>query len=108
MEKQTTSPGLGIEKERALFIDHWHTTFGIGEEFLGLNVYTMSDLQLLIDWWNCTVRYMASLVDGKSSKEKELANLQAALWIRINQLHPKYMLRFSDITFKSLANVGRR
>lgn len=80
-----------------LLITNWHSTLGIDPVYIGLNVYGMTDLDLLIEWINLVGKYMDSLVDGQSSKEKELSLLNAALWIRINQLHPKVLLKFSDI-----------
>jgi hypothetical protein len=78
-------------------ITHWHTTLGIDAIYIGLNLYKMNDLDLLIEWYNQVGKYMDSLVDGQSSKEKELSQLNAVLWICINRLHPKPLLRFRDI-----------
>lgn len=100
MERQARK-SVGVEN-RLQLVDHWCVQLGFDDTYAGLNIYTMTDLNLLIKWWNLTVRYMNNLVEGKTSKQTEMSYLQAALWIRINELHPKVLLRFEDITHKTL------
>jgi len=95
MEKQERTD-LGVSL--SYFINHWHCSIGIDEVNVGLNVHSVTDLQILIDWWNAAVRYERNLKDGKTSTPNQLQYLLAAIWIRINMIHPKFLLRFEDIT----------
>lgn len=86
------------------------TYFYIGREYLpivqdeiwlGMDIYKVTDINLLITWYNKTILFAA---DQKTRQLKDLQwqRFHAALWIRINQLHPKELLRFEDITNREL------
>lgn len=62
---------------------------------IGTDIFSITDLDQLIDWWLTG----SSLVNpnGKDYKTKELTSLIAAIWIQINILHPKCLLKFSDL-----------
>ncbi|MFZ1806879.1 MAG: hypothetical protein WAU36_06655 [Cyclobacteriaceae bacterium] len=75
--------------------------FEIDDIWQGLDVYHITDLNLLIEWWNSVKKYVhlkeLAAEDKKYRIESWIEFFYASLWIRINQLHPKLLLRFDDI-----------
>jgi hypothetical protein len=86
---------------RSLLIDEELLAIGIDDTWTGMNVYTVHDLQLLIEWFNKTIRYAGDQLT-REVKDNKFKQFHAALWIRINYLHPQYILRFADITHPEL------
>lgn len=81
-----------------LLIDESHCSIGIDEMWQGINVHTMTDLSLLIQWYNKVEKTIAaSMLPATHPRGKWLQQFSSALWIRINQLHPKLLLKFDDI-----------
>jgi hypothetical protein len=78
-------------------IDADHLAMGLSSSWMGVNVYAIKDLDLLIEWWNKNIRYSGDPMT-KEIKDKRMSDLQSAIWIRINELHPKHLLKFEDIT----------
>src|SRR5687767_13978670 len=78
-------------------IDRAHMPVIQDESWLGHDVYAIHDINVLIDWWNKNIRYAADQLT-REIKDRKLNEFQSALWIRINQLHPKSLLHFADIT----------
>lgn len=62
---------------------------------IGEDIYGITDLPLLIEWWKAG-QWLDSTSDN-SFRTKQLKEFHAALWIQINRLHPKTLLRFQDI-----------
>lgn len=67
----------------------------IDKSWNGVDLMQVSDLDMLVEWWNKLIRYAGAV---NTIREKQLAALQNVLWVRINQVHPKQVLRFEDIT----------
>ena len=66
---------------------------GFDLDKLGVKLCEINDLDLLIKWYN--------LYNGT-----EADTMLLGLWIRINQIHPKYLLRFDDaINRRTLQDV---
>jgi hypothetical protein len=82
---------------RDLTISAEQTIIGIDRSWIGVNVYKVTDLQLLIEWWNKVIRY-AGVNLSKDQRSDDMAHFHAAVWIRINELHPTFRLKFKDIT----------
>lgn len=82
---------------RSLLIDTQHMAIIQDTTWLGMDVHQVTDLNLLIDWWNKTILFAA---DQKTREINDAGwqRFHSALWIRINALHPKYLLKFDDIT----------
>jgi hypothetical protein len=87
-----------IRTPKALFkeVTSIHLPIVQDAQFIGTNVYSIVDLNLLIEWWNNGEEL--ELNQGTLTKYRaKLMELHAAVWIRINQLHPNQFLRFDDI-----------
>lgn len=63
--------------------------------YIGHDVYAITDLDLLIEWWKAG-QWLDSSNDN-SFKIKQLRDFYASVWIQINRLHSKTLLRFRDI-----------
>jgi hypothetical protein len=84
-----------------LLIDHDHLPIVRDTTWLGMNVYEVNIMELLIEWWNNTIRY-AGHTQTREIKDKKIQLFHSAVWIRINMLHDNPMLRFVDITIPEL------
>jgi hypothetical protein len=82
---------------RELIITHKHQLIIKDESWMGYNVYSMNELHVLIEWWNKTILYAADRIT-REIKDKSWIDFHAAVWIRVNELHPKKLLKFDDIT----------
>ena len=89
------------KKPLVLLIDQDHLPIVKDETWTGMNLYTVEDLQLLITWWNHTILFAADRIT-KEIKDKKMQAWHSALWIRINMIHPKHLLRFTDITYPEM------
>ncbi len=86
------------ERKKLMFqIRTAHLAVGIDAGWTGVNVYSITDLALLVEWWNKTIRYGGDAITREIA-DKELAAFNTALWLRINMIHPKQLLSFADIT----------
>lgn len=81
----------------SLLIDVQHMSIVQDTTWLGMDVHAVMDLELLIDWWNKTILFAADQ-KTREIKDKGWQQFHAAIWIRINQLHAKQLLKFEDIT----------
>lgn len=79
-------------ESKLLLINEAHLPVVKDYTWLGMNVYTVTDLNLLIEWWNSLLKI------AETREDKALIQFSSALWIRVNELHPKVTLRFEDIT----------
>ncbi len=79
-----------------MLITRAHTALGIDPIWTGLEVEKIIDLEILITWWNLVMSKAGDKVSGKIY-DKGLQEFHCSLWIRINQLHPKYLLRYEDL-----------
>jgi len=84
-----------------LLIDDRHTELGIDDVYTGMNVYTITDLKLLVDWWNLVIQKAGARLTNKV-QDKGLQEFHSAIWITINVLLPDVRVRFEDITEKHL------
>lgn len=67
----------------------------IDPAFVGVDLFKIIDLEMLIQWWNQVERTSERFATSKP--DRELQDLSCALWVRINQVHWKPLLRFNDI-----------
>lgn len=96
------------ERKQLMFrINTVHLAVGIDESWTGVNVYSITDLALLVEWWNKTIRYGADPITREIA-DKQLAAFHTALWLRINLIHPKQLLSFADITKPELVRKYAR
>ena len=98
-EHHETTVAQVLDERRLLqlIIQPQHLVIGIDQSWLGVNVYTITDLNVLVEWWNKTIRYAGDPVT-KEVKDRNLGHFHSALWVRINLIHPKYQLCMADIT----------
>lgn len=84
-----------------LFINQQHTELGIDDVYTGMDVYSITDVQLLVQWWNLVIKKAGALLTNKV-QDKGLQAFHSAIWIRINILLPEERLRFEHITERDL------
>jgi hypothetical protein len=84
-----------------LIVDEDHMQVIRDHAWMGINVYAIRDLDLLVEWWNQAIRYAGDQLT-REIKDKKLQRFHSALWIRVNMLHPKHFLKFTDITIPEL------
>ncbi|HMU68457.1 MAG TPA: hypothetical protein PKC38_00540 [Chitinophagales bacterium] len=92
-----TDAVLAERKKLRFVIESAHLVAGIDASWLGVNVYSITDLNKLIEWWNKLIRYAGDPVTREIT-DRELGRFHSALWVRINMIHPKEHLLFADIT----------
>lgn len=84
-----------------LFINQHHLELGIDDVYIGMDVYSITDIQLLVQWWNLIIKKAGARLTNKV-QDKGLQLLHSAIWIRINILLPEERLRFEHITERDL------
>lgn len=76
-------------------VEATHLSIVTDPSYIGHDIYAITDLDLLIAWWKAG-QWLDSTNDN-SFKTKQLRDLHASVWIQINNLHSKTLLRFHDI-----------
>lgn len=66
--------------------------------FLGQDIYEIADLDLLTCWLK-QCKWL-NYVEKTAHKTKELREFSGAVWIQLNLLHPKTLLKFEDLNEK--------
>ena len=74
----------------------------MGEDlvYLDINVYRIMDVELLKKWWrrlNPEELIQRGIYDTRRFGQSSIEQLATALWVRLNEIHPKYCLRFQDL-----------
>lgn len=93
----TVADVLAERKKLNFQLQPEHAAIGIDRSWVGVNVYQVTDLNVLIEWWNKTIRYAGDPVT-KEVTDRKFAHFHSALWVQINLIHPKEHLCFADIT----------
>lgn len=85
-------------EKRQFILTLSHQLPGMSSAYLGLDIFQITDLQILIIWWNKIIQFAGPV---NQIKDRKLAELQTAVWQRINQL-VEDPIRFEDITIQNL------
>lgn len=90
-----------VYRNPVLLIDDRHTALGIDDVYTGLNVYSITDVEVLVKWWNLVIKKAGARLTNKV-QDKGLQEFHSAIWITLNTLLPDVMLRFEHITEREL------
>jgi len=66
----------------------------IDTSWIGVDIHAVTDEHQLVEWWQKLLR-----VGGPVNQvaDRSLAELQTALWVRVNTLYPSRALKFEDL-----------
>lgn len=66
--------------------------------FLGQDIYEITDLDLLTCWLKGCA--LLNYSDNTDNRTRQLKEFSAAVWIQLNILSPKILLKFEDLNEK--------
>ena len=78
-------------------IEPIHISITKDSSFVGCDVYSVTDLELLTTWWQRGEKLHLNQAEYNDFKTRQLKDLHGAVWVQLNILLSKTLLTFQDV-----------